>query len=129
MRPRTTWHLRRDHQIARREDGWSVARSGEAYWLLPPTADGVVQPLLSATLDDAVSLVDELHPPSGWQLEGGAWLSDVWHVRPVGEDWAVFTPEGDRVVRGVHKRAHEAREWADVRRDRAGRALRGPIRT
>ena len=128
MSPRTTWHPRADMDVARRSDGWCVARGGGTFWLLPLRA-GSPLALRAQTLTEAVQEADEFSPPEGWWWTGSAWMSEAWQVAPVEGGWAVCTPEGSRVVRRVHPQAHGARAWADVRRDRAGRALRGPLPT
>lgn len=128
MTPHTTWHPRVDMDVARRSDGWAVVRGGDSFWLLPVSA-GAPRAMTATTLAAALQEADEFAPPSGWQWSGGTWVSDVWHVVSADGGWVVCTPDGTRVVRTVHAHAHSARTWADVRRDRAGRALRGPLPT
>lgn len=128
MNPRTTWHPRADMDVARRSDGWAVVRGSTCFWLLP-TGAGAPSAMRAVTMAAAIQEADEAAPPDGWRWSGSTWVSDVWHVVPGDGGWVVCTPDGARVVRSVHTHAHAARTWADVRRDRAGRALRGPLPT
>ena len=94
----------------------------------------------SLSLDEVIVIVDQLFPPAGWLLEGGALtgVSPTWS-RP---GWSIWEHEAGawyvgrvransdevavRATSKVFKTADRARSWVEVRLERTNMNLRGP---
>ena len=128
----TRWKLRQDQMIARRSDGLVVVLVGSLFHVMRPTAGAQadVQVLAAGSrpsLAHAVDQADVLHPPLGWRFDQGAWVHAAWRVEPRLGAWVVTTVSGETLPTAPHPFAFIAQAWCEVRLDRSGRNLRGPL--
>tara|TARA_Y100000034_G_scaffold119850_1_gene162048 strand:+ start:1137 stop:1547 length:411 start_codon:yes stop_codon:yes gene_type:complete len=125
----THWNTNRRYLWGRRADGdILVVGHRDEFWLLP---DSVMPVRLAATsFPAALEEADRRFPPTGWSYVLGFWLSPGWKLkeRDDEEGWEVFSEEGERRSSRVFPRSDEARRWCEIRQDRVGRPLRGPLK-
>lgn len=120
----TRWKLRQDMKVARRSDGLVVVHEGQGYFLL---SEGALTSLSALSLEAAVEEADLLRAPTGWAWSGQAWTHTSWIVAQRGTVWVICDKAGLPLAVQPHERAYTARSWCELRLNRAGRNLRGPL--
>jgi hypothetical protein len=116
---------------AKRPDGVEIARAPDGEW--HRSSGDRLSGMLGLTLDEAIELYDRRDPPAGWKLVSGrTWVAIGWVITKEEQGWQVkraSAAESDvRIAtKTFFKTADRARRWCELRNDRAGARLRGPL--
>ena len=127
----SSWARDYRKNTAKRPDGAEIARAPDGQWLRA-TGDSMVG-AVGLSLDEAIELYDRRDPPAGWKLVSGrTWVAIGWVVTKEEQGWQVkraSAAEADvRIAtKTFFKTPDRARRWCELRNDRAGARLRGPL--
>lgn len=141
------WITNKRYSFATREMGQLSLISHRGKWCLLLGFNGTAAAtekglsLYSAVFDvssieEAVEAADAYLPPDGWTYKKDCWVAGswggtkegVWEVRRVIKDhWMIYGLNGELLSKRTFERADLARKWCEIRKDRVGLNLRGPI--